>query len=150
MDILLIASWCGAITTITSFLYGAYKLMKGFEDKFDFINESIQKSEQSRIEEIKGVNDTVIELNNKIIDAFNSNTEEINEKFEKVNRKIEEDTLLTLKLAIMNPNLDISEKIKYGELYIELGGNGPVGRHLNDLIKQYNETHFKSDSNTNH
>lgn len=51
----------------------------------------------------------------------------------------EENTLLTLKLLILNEDLPIQERISYGERYLALGGNGYIKKiyeHLLDEVEK--------------
>lgn len=143
MDIVSIASWCGAIVTIVSFFFGIYKFFRAFEEKFDKIHDSIEQINTKQKEEIQNVNNTILTLNNEIIEAFNSNMFETEKSLKSLNEKIDDNKLLTLKLAIVSPNIENDEKLKLGKVYTELGGNGSVGMYLKDLEKEEYERKFK-------
>ena len=49
---------------------------------------------------------------------------------------INENTMYTLKLVVLNENLDMDERISAGKRYIELGGNGFVHAVYDKLVKE--------------
>lgn len=49
---------------------------------------------------------------------------------------INENTMYTLKLVVLNENLDIEERISAGKRYLELGGNGFVHAVYNKLVEE--------------
>ena len=53
----------------------------------------------------------------------------------------DENTRLVLKLIIMSEDMPLSERIKAGERYIELGGNGMVKCEYEKLLKEYKTLH---------
>lgn len=55
---------------------------------------------------------------------------------EKLKDNINENTMYTLKLVILNEDLGIEERIKAGDRYISLGGNGYVKHIYENLIKE--------------
>lgn len=55
---------------------------------------------------------------------------------EKLKENINENTMYTLKLVILNENLGKEERIKAGDRYIALGGNGYVKHIYENLLKE--------------
>ena len=55
---------------------------------------------------------------------------------EKLKENINENTMYTLKLVILNEDLGIEERIKAGDRYISLDGNGYVKHIYENLIKE--------------
>ena len=49
---------------------------------------------------------------------------------------INENTMYTLKLVVLNENLDIEERISAGKRYLELGGNGFVHAVYDKLVEE--------------
>lgn len=48
----------------------------------------------------------------------------------------EENTILTLKLLILNKELPLQERISYGERYLALGGNGYIKKIYEHLLQE--------------
>ncbi|MDY4127659.1 hypothetical protein [Peptostreptococcus porci] len=100
MTIIAISKWIGSLMTIFTFLMGAYKYAKKFEQRFD----------------------------------------DIDVHFKNLDKDLKENTLMTLKLVIMNDDLSLEERIVAGEKYISLGGNGFVKEIYNKLVERKIET----------
>lgn len=61
-------------------------------------------------------------------------------KIDKVIDDFDENTILTLKLVIINEHLPLSERVEAGRKYIDKGGNGAVKKLVQELeTQQYNE-----------
>ena len=57
-------------------------------------------------------------------------------KLHEFQESIDENTMYTLKLVVLNENLDMEERISAGKRYLELGGNGFVHAVYNKLIEE--------------
>lgn len=57
-------------------------------------------------------------------------------KIHEFQESIDENTMYTLKLVVLNENLDIEERISAGKRYLELGGNGFVHAVYNKLLEE--------------
>lgn len=57
-------------------------------------------------------------------------------KLHEFQESINENTMYTLKLVVLNENLDMEERISAGKRYLELGGNGFVHAVYNKLIEE--------------
>lgn len=55
---------------------------------------------------------------------------------ENIDLNLNNNTLMTLKLVILNDKLSLDERITAGELYIKLGGNGFVKSYYEKLIEK--------------
>lgn len=60
-------------------------------------------------------------------------------KLHEFQESIDENTMYTLKLVVLNENLDIEERISAGKRYLELGGNGFVHAVYNKLVEEEEE-----------
>ena len=58
----------------------------------------------------------------------------IDDHFKSSDRDLKENTLMTLKLVIMNRDLSLEERISAGDLYINQGGNGYVKKVYEHLL----------------
>lgn len=68
----------------------------------------------------------------KILKMFTTLYTKIHEFQESIN----ENTMYTLKLVVLNENLDMEERISAGKRYLELGGNGFVHAVYNKLLEE--------------
>lgn len=100
MHIITISKFLASLMTIITFLIGAYKYAKKFEQRFD----------------------------------------NIDDHFKSLDNDLKENTLMTLKLVIMNDDLSLEERIAAGEKYTSLGGNGFVKEIYNKLVEKKIET----------
>lgn len=57
-------------------------------------------------------------------------------KIHEFQESIDENTMYTLKLVVLNENLDIEERISAGKRYLELGGNGFVHAVYDKLVEE--------------
>ena len=57
-------------------------------------------------------------------------------KLHEFQESINENTMYTLKLVVLNENLDMEERISAGKRYLELGGNGFVHAVYNKLLEE--------------
>lgn len=57
-------------------------------------------------------------------------------KIHEFQESINENTMYTLKLVVLNENLDIEERISAGKRYLELGGNGFVHAVYDKLVEE--------------
>lgn len=100
MYIITISKFIASLMTIITFLIGAYKYAKKFEQRFD----------------------------------------NIDIHFTSLDKDLKENTLMTLKLVIMNDDLSLEERIAAGEKYVSLGGNGFIKEIYNKLVEKKIET----------
>lgn len=96
MHIITLSKLIASLMTIITFLVGAYKYAKRFEQRFD----------------------------------------NIDDHFKNLDKDLRENTLMTLKIVIMNDELSLEERIIAGEKYIRLGGNGFVKEIYNKLLEK--------------
>ena len=68
----------------------------------------------------------------KLLKLFKS----ITTKITNFQHLIEENTLYTLKLVVINDDLDLDERLAAGKRYIELGGNGYIHAVYDKLVKE--------------
>ena len=61
----------------------------------------------------------------------------IEEKYEEMNELIKENTIHILKIAVLNEDLPITDRINAGERYMSLGGNGFVKKKYLKLLDEY-------------
>ena len=61
----------------------------------------------------------------------------IEEKYEEMNELIKENTIHILKIAVLNEDLPITDRITAGERYMVLGGNGFVKKKYLKLLDEY-------------
>lgn len=61
---------------------------------------------------------------------------ELIEKIDTIDRHERENYLSTLRLTICSEEIPLEERIKAGDKYIKLGGNGAVKHKYEELIKQ--------------
>ena len=61
----------------------------------------------------------------------------IEEKYEEMNELIKENTIHILKIAVLNEDLPITDRINAGERYMALGGNGFVKKKYLKLLDEY-------------
>ena len=60
-------------------------------------------------------------------------------KIHEFQESINENTMYTLKLVVLNENLDMEERISAGKRYLELGGNGFVHAVYDKLVEEEEE-----------
>lgn len=61
----------------------------------------------------------------------------IEDKYDQMNKTIKQNTIYILKIAIMSEEMPLIDRLKAGELYLELGGNGLIKRKYNELLDEY-------------
>lgn len=71
-----------------------------------------------------------------IIASFFIGMYKVARSLEKLKDNINENTMYTLKLVILNESLGKEERIKAGDRYIALGGNGYVKHIYENLLKE--------------
>ena len=57
-------------------------------------------------------------------------------KIEDIEKQIKDNTLHTLKLAILEENMPPVERIKCGEIYVAMGGNGQIKKIYESLLRE--------------
>ena len=68
----------------------------------------------------------------------------IEEKYEEMNELIKENTIHILKIAVLNEDLPITDRINAGERYMTLGGNGFVKKKYLQLLDEYEKMNERS------
>lgn len=63
----------------------------------------------------------------------------LEEKYDEMNATIKQNTMHLLKIAIMSEEMPLIDRIKAGEAYIAMGGNGLIKKKYNELIGEYEE-----------
>ena len=63
---------------------------------------------------------------------------ELEKKYDELNYNIKNNTLFILKIAVLDEQLPITDRLHAGELYMDLGGNGAVKKKYQELLKEYN------------
>lgn len=73
---------------------------------------------------------TIIGTSYKLMKMFHN----VMNKIEDVEKQIKENTIHILKLGILEENMPPAERIKCGEAYVRLGGNGCIKRIYEQLL----------------
>ena len=63
---------------------------------------------------------------------------ELEKKYDELNYNIKNNTLFILKIAVLDEQLPITDRLHAGELYMDLGGNGAVKKKYQELLKECN------------
>ena len=63
----------------------------------------------------------------------------VEKKMDTFTINLQENTLNTLRLVIINDKMPLSERLKAGQKYIELGGNGEIHAMVEALEEKYKE-----------
>lgn len=78
-----------------------------------------------------------------IIGGFFYKIHTISRNFEKKHEEIQNilrmNTIHVLKIAVLDPNLPMVDRIHAGEQYIAMGGNGTIKRVYEHLLDEYEE-----------
>ena len=61
----------------------------------------------------------------------------LEKKYDEMNGLLKKNALYVLKLAVLNEELPLVDRIHAGEQYIELGGNGLIRKKYEHLLKEY-------------
>ena len=61
----------------------------------------------------------------------------IEDKYDQMNKTIKQNTIYILKIAIMSEEMPLIDRLKAGEMYLSMGGNGMIKRKYNDLMDEY-------------
>lgn len=64
----------------------------------------------------------------------------LEKKYDEMNGLLKKNTLYVLKLAVLNEELPLIDRIHAGEQYIDLGGNGLIKKEYEHLLKKYEES----------
>ena len=62
----------------------------------------------------------------------------LEKKYDEMNDILKNNTLFILKIAVLDEQLSITDRLRAGELYMDLGGNGAVKKKYQELLKEYN------------
>jgi hypothetical protein len=60
-------------------------------------------------------------------------------EIEDVNEQVKENAIHILKLAILEENMPPAERLKCGEAYVKLGGNGQIKKIYEQLLEDTDE-----------
>ena len=58
-------------------------------------------------------------------------------KYDEMNDILQKNTLYILKMAVLDEQLPLTDRLHAGELYMDLGGNGAVKKKYQELLKEY-------------
>ena len=61
----------------------------------------------------------------------------LEKKYDEMNDILQNNTLYILKIAVLDEQLPITDRLHAGELYMDLGGNGAVKKKYQELLKEY-------------
>ena len=61
----------------------------------------------------------------------------LEKKYDEMNDILKNNTLYILKIAVLDEQLPLTDRLKAGELYMNLGGNGAVKKKYQELLKEY-------------
>lgn len=75
----------------------------------------------------------------KGIKTFYSFLRNIEKKIDKFDANLQENTLNTLRLVIINEKMPYGERLKAGERYLQMGGNGEIHAMVEALEEKYKE-----------
>lgn len=67
----------------------------------------------------------------------------LEKKYETIDAMLKTNTLHILKLAVLNDNLPLTDRINAGEQYIKLGGNGFIKKKYEHLLDEYERNNSK-------
>ena len=62
----------------------------------------------------------------------------LEDKYDEMNDILQKNTLYILKMAVLNEDMPLLDRIHAGEQYMDLGGNGVVKKKYQELLKEYN------------
>ena len=62
----------------------------------------------------------------------------LEKKYDEMNDILQKNTLYILKMAVLDEQLPLTDRLHAGELYMDLGGNGAVKKKYQELLKEYN------------
>lgn len=72
----------------------------------------------------------------KFVRRFEERFDNMDDHFKKLDNDLAENSIMTLKIIIMNDKLSLDERILAGEKYISLGGNGFVKKVYDELLEE--------------
>ena len=75
---------------------------------------------------------TILGVVYKVMQMFHN----VMNKIEDVEQQIKDNTLHILKLAILEENMPPVERLKCGEIYVSMGGNGQIKKIYESLIRE--------------
>ena len=61
----------------------------------------------------------------------------LEKKYDEMNDILKNNTLFILKIAVLDEQLPITDRLHAGELYMDLGGNGAGKKKYKELLKEY-------------
>ncbi len=61
----------------------------------------------------------------------------LEDKYEEMNSTLKDNTMYILRMAVLNEEMPLVDRIQAGEKYIALGGNGTIKKKVEHLIEEY-------------
>lgn len=61
----------------------------------------------------------------------------LEKKYEEMNNTLKDNTMYILRMAVLNEEMPLVDRIQAGEKYIALGGNGTIKKKVGHLIEEY-------------
>ena len=61
----------------------------------------------------------------------------LEKKYDEMNDILKKNTLFILKIAVLDDQLPLTDRLHAGELYMNLGGNGAVKKKYQELLNEY-------------
>ena len=61
----------------------------------------------------------------------------LEKKYDEMNDILKNNTLFILKIAVLDDQLPLTDRLHAGELYMDLGGNGAVKKKYQELLNEY-------------
>lgn len=58
-------------------------------------------------------------------------------KYDEINDTLKQNTLYTLKMAVLSEEMPLLDRVKAGEAYIKMGGNGTIKLKYQHLLEEY-------------
>ena len=69
---------------------------------------------------------------------FMNSEDNLEKKYDEMNDILQKNTLYILKMAVLDEQLPLTDRLHAGELYMDLGGNGAVKKKYQELLKECN------------
>ena len=61
----------------------------------------------------------------------------LEDKYDEMNDTLKQNTLYILKMSVLSDDMPLVDRIKAGELYVSLGGNGTIRKKYEHLLEEY-------------
>ena len=69
----------------------------------------------------------------------------LEKKYDEMNALLKDNTIHLLKIAVLDEKLPLTDRIKAGEQYIKLGGNGFIKKKYEHLLEEYDKRYGGDD-----